>query len=95
MVVDLEKYSDAIWYDSTNMSRLVQILQHDLIWFYKHVQTCHNHAYDAIWYDSQTFPDMSYVMLLMRFDTILKHIQTWQNAYDTIYYNSQTYPDMS
>ena len=36
------KTSDANWYDCTNMSWLVQILQHDLIRFYKHVQTSSN-----------------------------------------------------
>ena len=36
----------------------LKILWYNFIWFYKHVQTCHN-AYDAIWYDSQTCPDLS------------------------------------
>ena len=44
-------YYDTIWYDSTNMSRHVQILRYDLIWFYKHVQTCPWY-YNTIWYDS-------------------------------------------
>ena len=39
---DMFKYYDTIWYDSTNMSSLVRILRHDLIRFYKHVQTCSN-----------------------------------------------------
>ena len=29
-------------------------------------------------------------MLMMRFDIILKHVQTCHNAYDSIWYNSQT-----
>ena len=48
---DLFKYYNTIWYDSTNMSKPLQILWHDLIWFYKHVQTC-PWFYDTIWYNS-------------------------------------------
>ena len=30
------------------------------------------------------------IMLMMRFDIILKHVQTCHNAYDSIWYDSQT-----
>ena len=46
---DLFKYCDYIWYDSTIKSRLVQILRHDLIRFYKHVKTCSN---IKTWFDT-------------------------------------------
>ena len=36
------KTSRANWFVSTNMSRLVILLWYDLIWFFKHVQTCFN-----------------------------------------------------
>ena len=36
------KTSNTNWFDSTNLSRLVILLWYDLIWFFKHVQTCCN-----------------------------------------------------
>ena len=68
------------FYDSTNMSRLVQILRHDLIRFYKHVQTCSNIMirFDTI---LQTCPD------LFKYHDIYKHVQTCSNItirFDTI-----------
>ena len=47
--LDLFKYYNTIWYDSTIKSRLVQILRHDLIRFYKHVKTCSN---IKTWFDT-------------------------------------------
>ena len=34
------------------------------------------------------------IMLMMQFDTILKHVQTCHNAFDAIWYNSRTCLDL-
>ena len=58
---DLFKYYDTIWYDSENMSRLVQIS-----WY---LQTCPDmfKYYDTIWYDST---NMSRLVQILRHDLI-------------------------
>ena len=75
-----------------NMSGLVQILRHDLIRFYKHVQTCSNimTGFDTI---LQTCPNLSMILWhdLIRF---YKHVQACSNI--MIWFNRilQTCPDM-
>ena len=44
---------------------------------------------DTIWYDS-TNMSRQVIMLMMRFDMILKHVKTCHNAFDAIWYDSQT-----
>ena len=102
-----QQYHDTIWYDSTNISRLVKILWYDLMQFYKHVQTCHNimirfdtilqtfpdlsQFYDSIWYNST---DMSRLVIMLRYNSIL----TFLNTNDAIWYNHtilQTCLDLS
>ena len=64
----------------SDMSKLVIMLWYDFIWFYKHVQTCHNAMirFDTI---LQTCPDLSWYDLIRFY----KHVQT---CHDTIWYNS-------
>ena len=65
---DLFKYYDTIWYDSTNMSRLVQIS-----WY---LQTCPDmfKYYDTIWYDST---NMSRLVLNHK---MMKYSKIWGKA---------------
>jgi hypothetical protein len=83
---DLFKYYDMIWYDSKTSPNLSMILWHDLIGFYKHVQTCSNimiqldtilqlcpdlfKYYDTIWYDSKNMSKLVHDIMI-QFDTII------------------------
>ena len=82
---DLFKYYDMICYDSTNMSKLVQILWHDLIRFYKHVQTCSN-----ITIQFDTIKHVQTCLNILRHNLIhfYKHVQTCSWYYGTIWYDS-------
>ena len=77
--VDLFKYYDTIWYNSTNMS---MILWYHLIRFYKHVQTCsYILRYDFIRFYKhvQTCPwwyDLIRFLIMSRHDST----ETWWNT---------------
>ena len=91
-----QPYRDTIWYDSTNMFRLVKILWYDLMRFWKYVQTCHNNT--MIRFDTilQTCSDLS-----KYYDTIWCNSENMSRLvtiiwYDLIrFYKSQTCLDLS
>ena len=78
---DLFKYYDTIWYDSKNMSRLVQIS-----WY---LQTCPDvfKYYNTIWYDSTNMSKLVHDFMT-RFDTILQTCPDMFKYYDMIWYDS-------
>ena len=56
---------------------------------YQSLKYCYTILYDS------TNISRHVIMLMMRFDMILKHVQTCHNAFDAIWCDSQTCPDLS